>query len=395
MIEASERATSGWVAGMGRGRRVALGIALLILALSALLAAVVLITHSVSPLGEARLLSIAHDSWRQGDWFALRPHGATISVDPLWLWLVQAGWLALGASELWPRLLSAGLGLANVAVAVQLTLLLWPSQREAARHVPLLLLSSVPWLLFTTLAGDGLLLALWVEAGWIALLLAGRKRDGRAWLLLAGAFAGGLLTAGPAILLYLGPPALLAPLWIPRKPRMHWGHWYADVAKALSLAALVLLAWLGPVALGPERELALAWLMARPAPPPDLVYPGAWQALVLLLLFLPWSLWLRGWRRIGTSPELAGVLSFVACALVPTLALLALAPGRPALLLPLVLLLASVIAPAVRSTAWLARIAVFSVLLTALAFASLNRWNDGEYLAQLSARLSQGEGVVR
>lgn len=286
---------------------------------------------------ETRALTIAWEMWLQHNALIPRVNGVPVIEAPLWPWLVQVGWIGVGANEWWPRALVALLMAGNTLLTAQLATLLWP-RTHVARNTVFVLLGIPLWLAAGAVVHGALLFVLCVLLGWIAVLMLGRRRDGRAWLLLAAALTGGLLAGGSAVLVFVLPPALLAPLWVAARPRMNWRHWYVDVAKAVVIAGMVLAAWLIPAALAAGWLYARLWLL-----PPPVLRP-LWL-FVLPIVLLPWSLWSPVWRRAFVSRRLPrdGTFTFLALCILPALVMLAWWP-LPHLLLPLLPLFAALAA---------------------------------------------------
>ncbi len=207
-------------------------------------------------------------------------------------------------SEAWARGLPVLAALAILVLTARLARLLWPEARELARYAPLVLTGTIAFAFSITLVASPLWLALAVLIAMWALALHWRQRDMRSFLLLGAGLALGLLAGGMAALVYVLPMALAAPLWARGGPRLRWRHWYADLAKALALAAAVLASWLAAAAKTAGIGYALAWftdpltwLRLEPWPARG---PWWWPLAMLPVAFVPWSLlpllWGRVWR---------------------------------------------------------------------------------------------------
>lgn len=287
---------------------------------------------------EARALTIAWEMWLQHNLLVPHVNGVPVIEAPLWPWLVQAGWSAFGVSAWWPRALVAALMAIDTLLTAHLARLLWP-RTPVARNTVFVLLGLPLWLASGGIVHGALLFVLCVLLGWIAVLTLGRRRDGRAWLLLAVALTGGLFAGGTAVLIFVLPASLFAPLWVASRPPMNWRHWYIDIARANVVAGAMLAAWLVPAALRAGWMYARLWLL----PPP--VLQSAWLLIVVPIVLLPWSLWSPAWRRALAARLLPrdGSLLFVALCGLPALGMLAVWP-LPHLLLPLLPLAAAFLA---------------------------------------------------
>jgi hypothetical protein len=166
--------------------------------------------------------------------------------------------------------------------------------------------------------------------------------------LLSVALGIGMLGAGPVVLLYLLPPALLAPMWLARKPQPVWSHWYGDLAKSLVLGAGIFLVWFIPASQATSAPLS-AWhsLFSIGSPLSTVTVHDVAFPLLGLAMFLPWAVWPWVWGRVWSLRRvpLSPAVRFALCTLVPVLAfLLWFAPAQPLALLPLLPLAAALIA---------------------------------------------------
>lgn len=307
-----------------------------------ILAVAGLVARAPWPPDETRLLSVAWDSHVAG---VLVPqlNGSAVVQPPLFTWLVLAGWKIFGAGEWWPRLLPSLFGLVNLLLIMRLGRRLWPASADVAQGTPRVLLGTAGFAFMLTLTTPAMLSLFAVLLGLWALAIMWRARDMRAWLLLAAALVVGTLAAGPFMLVYVVPLALLAPAWATEGPALNWKYWYYDVAKSVAAALLAHAIWLVALAragAGGFGTLLRATVL-QPPPLGSLPDDSAWWFYLpwLPALLLPWFiwpvLWLRLWH-VRREPLDAG---FVFCLLwvVLPLALLSLWPLRQAhLLLPLV-----------------------------------------------------------
>ena len=294
------------------------------------------------PSDETRLLAVAWEMWARREFLLPTLNGAPWAQPPLTPWLIHAGWSVFGVVDWWARLVPALGALVSLFLTWRLARLLWPQRLEVANFAPLVLLGTLAWSASVGFAGSHAWLVACVLSGLWALAFIWRRRDHRAWLLLAAATALGLLSAGWVYLLAVYPVALLAPLWVREGRRPQWRYWYADVLKSLLLGVVPVTAWLVAVGLRHgwtsvyELTLYAALLAVL-----DLFAVRTqpwWYAAWLPLVFLPWSVWpvvwLRHWQ-LRRAPLNTGLL-FCLVWVVGALVLLSMLPEKqPHWLLPL------------------------------------------------------------
>jgi 4-amino-4-deoxy-L-arabinose transferase-like glycosyltransferase len=285
------------------------------LGLTALLAAAAAFGRSLWPMfGETRVLAIAWEMWTARAFLVPQLNGEPFLAAPLFFWLVHLGWALFGVSEAWARWLPALAAVGVLLVTARLARLLWPGAREVARYAPLVLVGTFAFAFSITLTLPTLWLVLAVQIALWALVLRWRQRDERSFLLLGTGLGLGLLAGGPIVLVYVLPLALAAPLWARGDPRLRWRHWYADLAKALVIASVLLAIWLAAAAKTAGFGYGLAWLgeglaLFQRLEPLSASGPWWWLLAALPLAFLPWSLlpllWWRVWH-IRHAPLDAG-----------------------------------------------------------------------------------------
>jgi 4-amino-4-deoxy-L-arabinose transferase-like glycosyltransferase len=306
------------------------------------LTAATLAARGAWPLDETRALAVAWEMWASGNSLVPTVNGEPVARAPLLYWLIHLGWLAFGAQELWARLVPALFALASLALIAVLARRLWPDNPERAPYAPYLLLGAFSFAFATpVLMPDMLLVTFTLVAMW-ALLVMWRARDARAWLALGLALGLGLLAHGALALVYVVPIALLAPLWARAPARPRWRHWYADVGKALVLAAATFAAWLVPAALraGPHYAWVFFGGALREAAlePFAATQPAWWYMFAAPIAFVPWSLlplpWLRLWRA-RREPVAAPLAFCLVWSAAPLAILSALEVKQPQFLLPL------------------------------------------------------------
>jgi 4-amino-4-deoxy-L-arabinose transferase-like glycosyltransferase len=292
-----------------------------------------LLTRPLLPVDETRYLAVAWEMWRRGDFLVPYLNGVPYSdKPPLFFWLIQAGWGVFGVNEWWPRCVAALLSLAALGITANLAKQLWPRDAISRRLAPWVLFGCIVWAAFYPWVQFDLPLVLCVILAMTGLLMAA---DGvlSGWLLVGLGIGCGVLAKGPVLLLHVLPAALLAPAWIPERPRSWW-NWYAGLGASLLLGAVIALAWALPAAQagGENYRQAIFWGQTadRVVSAFAHAHPWWWYLPWLPVLFAPWLLlpWL--WRPVLRSlrdPQDAGV-RFCAVWLLSTLLVMSLMSGK-------------------------------------------------------------------
>jgi 4-amino-4-deoxy-L-arabinose transferase-like glycosyltransferase len=359
------------------------------LGLWAVLCGAPLLLRGPLPPDELRYLSVAWEMWSRGDLLLPVLNGVPYAdKPPLLFWLMHAGWAVFGVSEWWPRLLPGLFALTTILLMRRLGRALWPENSAAIKGIPWLLLGSLAWALYSQVVLFDLLLANWTLLGLLGLVSAERGNV-RGWAIFAAAIALGLLTKGPATLLHLAGPALLAPWWA-RAEHFIVRRWYARFFVAVLAGSFVALAWALLAALRGGSDYAAELLLGQTAG--RLVESFAhsrpfWFYLwTLPLLLFPWSLWPWAWRAMNeafrTGMRDRGSRLLLTAAVPTFVAFSAISGKQPHYLLPLVpllLLLAAVSFSARSAQQSTARASVPFALGAAVAGA-------GAYLPSLTDR---------
>lgn len=286
----------------------ALEIGLPIILLFALYGAVIFF-RPLLPIDETRYMTVAWEMWLRGDWLApltvnFQPYH---HKPPLLFWMINASWDVFGVSR-WagtiPVLLSA---IACVVLTQKLAKILFPDTPEIKQTVPLLMVGSLPFLVYSLLVMFDITLTVFVLLSLWGILSFARSGKAYHLLWLALAMGLGILTKGPVAWLYVIFPMLLAPLWMPQK--MSHLKWYGGCLIALILSVIPVLLWLVPVLSHSSDQFAY-WLVweqtagritgnfsashARPV----------WFYLPLLpVMFLPWLFFPSFWKGVKTLKQ--------------------------------------------------------------------------------------------
>jgi 4-amino-4-deoxy-L-arabinose transferase-like glycosyltransferase len=238
-----------------------------------------------------------------GNWLVPHINGNLYGhKPPLMFWLFDAGWLAFGVNDWWPRIVLAAFAFGGLVLTSRIATLLWPQRPQIAAFAPLMAGGSLLWVAFTGLVMFDLMLSFFVLLALLGLLRAGLADDRRGWILCGLAMGLGGLAKGPVILLHVLPLALLAPWWLPADRRPAWKHWYGRIALAVGLAFLVALAWAIPASIvgGAEFREEIFWRQSANRMVQSFAHrqPFWWYLPLLPLLLFPWSVWPPVWRGL-------------------------------------------------------------------------------------------------
>lgn len=273
------------------------------LALWALLVGVALLTRPLIPVDETRYLSVAWDMWIRGHFLVPHLNGSLYSQKPpLLFWCMQLGWSLFGVNQWWPRLVAPLFALASLFLTARLARRLWPERPEVADHAPLILLGTLLWAAFTTLAMFDMLVSTFALLAVLAVVDAWATGHRRSWVVFGAALGFGILAKGPVILVYTLPVALFAPWWAGTPARAGSGRWYGALAAAILLGAVIGLAWAVPAILagGPAYAEAILWRQTADRVVSSFAHrrPGWWYVLALPPALLPWSAWPGLWQAL-------------------------------------------------------------------------------------------------
>jgi len=302
-----------------------------------------LISRSIAPVDETRYLAVAWEMWLNHNFLVPHLDGEPYShKPPLMFWLINAGWWLFGVNEIWPRLLPALFQLGSLLLTVVIAKQLWPGRLDIMRHAPLILMTTLFWALYTTAVMFDFLLVFFVLCAVVGIIRVWKDNAWYSGWLLAGAAMGlGILAKGPVVLVYVLPPALLAPWWMENKS-CSWLKWYVSLVLATALAGGIALAWALPAAAAGGAQYAgqILWSQTAERMVHSMAHekPFWWYLEAGPLLLLPWIIWPALWRAqiaLYKSPFDAGV-RFAIALLVPQFILLSLISGKqPHYLLPL------------------------------------------------------------
>ena len=307
-----------------------------------------LICRPPLPIDETRYLSVAWEMWQSHQFLVPHINGIPYShKPPLLFWLIQVGWSIFGVNEWSARMTAPIFGLLAVLLTIRLSRMLWPAQRELHRAIPYLLLGVCSWSFYGTLTMFDMLIVCCSAVAWMGLWLGQGEEKYLCWLLYGVATGLGILAKGPVILVYIVPPALLAPWWMEKGTVRSWFRWYGGLIAAIAAGVMIALAWAIPAARAGGEQYGQAILFGQTAG--RVVHsfahqrPFYWYLLLLPILFFPWSFCLPIWSSIKRL-HLTSPVKFCISIILPAFLLLSAISGKQVHyllpLLPAALLLA-------------------------------------------------------
>ncbi|WPD24324.1 MAG: glycosyltransferase family 39 protein [Candidatus Electrothrix scaldis] len=366
-----------------------------------------LISRPPFPIDETRYLSVAWEMWHNQQFLVPHINGIPYShKPPLLFWLIHAGWALFGVNAWSARLTAPFFGLFSILLTVRLAKVLWPDQPKWHRNIPYLMLGTCFWALYATLTMFDMLIGFFALLAWLGLWKGKEGKQLLCWLSYGGATALGLLAKGPIILLYILPPALLAPWWMEEKDNFSWFRWYGGLLGATGVGIILALAWAIPAAQAGGKEYGQAILFGQTAG--RIVHsfahqrPWYWYIFLLPALLFPWSFFPPAWSSIRKR-QLTPPDKFCLSIILPGFILLSMISGKQVhYLLPLahpVLLLLNNEDARGNTSAFPFRFLLptmlffFALALFILPFLSL-KGNDGQMLQFLPPWLGLGPLMI-
>lgn len=297
------------------------------------------------PIDETRYMTVAWEMWLRGDWFApltvnFQPYH---HKPPMLFWLINSSWSIFGVSR-WagtiPVLLSS---IACVFLTKKLGNYLFPENKKIRQNIPLLMLGSIPFLIYSLLVMFDITLTVFVLSSLLALILFAKTESKKYlfWLSLAVGF--GLLTKGPVAWLYVIFPIIFGPFWLPQKTKPL--KWYGGCFIAIILSTIPVLLWLIPV-LSQSSDQFAYWLLWEQTAgritgnfSSSHARPIWFYTPLIPILFMPWvffpSFW-QGAKDIKQSYKNEWAIRFLILWIVPVFITFSFISGKqPHYLVPL------------------------------------------------------------
>ncbi len=276
------------------------------LVLSGLAAVAVWLTRPLLLPDELRYLTVAWEMWDRGSFLVPLLNGEPYSHKPPFLfWGFHAGWAVFGVNAWWPRLFCLLGGVAFVTATARLARRLAPDLPTAGTTCFLLLGGTLAVQVYASMLLFDLWLAAFVVLGWHTLLDAAEPgRALRGWAAFGVAAGLAMLVKGPAALVTLLPPAVLAAWW--RRGRLP-RSWWPGLAAGTALGAAIVLSWALPAARagGPEYADAILWGQTAGRVTQSFAHsrPLWWYLPLLPVMTFPWVVWPAVWRGRPILPH--------------------------------------------------------------------------------------------
>jgi len=255
------------------------------------------------PVDETRYLSVTWEMYLSGHVFVPTMNFAPyLQKPPLLFWLIDLVWSIFGVSRAAAMLVIFAASSLVIWLTTLLAKTLFPERQDIASRIPWLVAGSTVFVIYSTLILFDMLLTACVLAALLSLLAF--ARSGNYWqAVLAGLFIGlGVLAKGPVVLIHIGAPILLYPLWRDRRAGLAPLRFFAGAGLAL-LAALVPVAiWLVPATILTKGSFVydLVWNQSAGRVTGNLHNshgrPFYFYVLMLPLMFVPWAFMPPVWR---------------------------------------------------------------------------------------------------
>lgn len=294
------------------------------------------------PIDETRYMSVAWEMLVRHDWFLLTKNFEPYHhKPPLLFWLINASWSVFGVSR-WAALVPIFLSSAVcLFLCRELAQRVFPGRTYVSDQTPLLMVASLPFLIYSTLVMFDVTMMALVMGALIAIMSYAQSRK-FVTIILIGLLTGlAVLTKGPVAYLYILPPFLLGPVWF----RLGYDHdkksWYLGCAISILVSIIPVLIWLLPILRETDHDFAV-WLLWKQTAGRISGHMNAAHArpfyfyvLLLPLFILPWVFLPEFWRNLKPAKWPQG-FTFLICWFVPVFVAFSFISGKqPHYLVPL------------------------------------------------------------
>lgn len=278
-------------------------------ALLAVVFVVVIVFRPLLPVDETRYLGVSWEMLLKGSFLVptmnFEPY---FQKPPLLFWLVDIVWAIFGVSRISALLVIFLAASLVMHLTARLARVLFPENEAIAERVSWLMLGNLVFLIYSSLMLFDILLTVFVLAAVLS-FIASARGGGLRYAVLAGLFIGlGVLTKGPVVLIHVGWPLVLYPLWRDRNAGLAPGRFFAGAALALLAALVPVLLWLVPVVgrMGGDFTRDLVWEQMAGRVTGSLqashARPFYFYIVLLPLALIPWIGMPDLWRQRPLAP---------------------------------------------------------------------------------------------
>ena len=310
---------------------------LLLILLMSLCATVAL---PITPIDETRYVSAAWEMWNNHSFLVPYLNGEAYShKPPMLFWLMHAGWALFGVNDLTPRLIPGIFSLLSLILVYRISLRLWPQERKTAVCAALILASTVIWDVWSIAIMFDMVLTFWILLGLLGTLRAAEGQRGGWWMLTAGV-AGGLLTKGPAVFVYLLSIPLFRIWWDTRRETPIRAKWYFGILGVAVLGFAIALLWAVPAAIqgGEVYRHAILWGQTVDRVTSSFAHrrPFWWYLPIVPLFFFPWILFRSSFSKLQLKTADTGIRFCMAWLGLPLLIFSMISGKQPHYLIPFI-----------------------------------------------------------
>ncbi len=258
------------------------------------------------PIDETRYLTVAWEMWLKDAWLNLTVNFTPYHhKPPMMFWLMNLCWKIFGVSRWAATLPAIFSSIAVVLLTQRLAKKLFPAQETIVENSRWLMLGSVPFLIYGSLIMFDMMLTMFVLAALLFLLEYAERRK-FIYVLGFGLCMGlGALTKGPVVYIYTLLPALLGPMWLPRRDdQKHFWGWEIPCLIALLISGIPVLCWLIPMAKKADFQFLyfLLWEQSVGRVSGDVSFahtrPFYFYIPLVPVFLAPWILFPSFWRGI-------------------------------------------------------------------------------------------------
>jgi len=294
----------------------------------------------ITPIDETRYTSVAWEMWNSHSFLVPYLNGEAYSHKPPFLfWMMHAGWALFGVNDFTPRLIPGIFSLLSLILVYRISLRLWPQERKTAATAALVLAACSIWDIWSVAIMFDMVLTFWILLGLLGTLRAAEEQRGGWWMLTAGV-AGGLLTKGPAVFVYLLSIPLFRIWWDTRRKTPIRKKWYFGILGVAALGFGIALLWAVPAAFqgGETYRRAILWGQTVDRVTSSFAHrrPFWWYLPIVPLFFFPWILFRPSFAKLQLKAADTGTRFCLAWLALPLLIFSMISGKQPHYLIPFI-----------------------------------------------------------